>query len=132
MASWYRVEEYPTEEEFGFTVLKRLWQIVTEELQQRSIVVEANRFRHNPADVLQRYCQNIEIEYDPNMLTWQQGQLQAWDKREAEFHAKWHSTLNGSQGIMPPRSSTLEIRPQEREMVDRAMDIYQEISAFAL
>lgn len=131
MASWYRAKEYPPEEEFGFTALEQIWQILVDELGQKPIVIEANRFRSQPQKILELYCQSIGIGYDPKMLTWEKGQLQKWNEREAQFHAKWHSILDKSKGIIPPIQDKVEIRPQEREMVARATDIYQKICEFA-
>ncbi len=102
MGSWYRVKEYPTAEEFGFTALERIWQIVTEELKQKPILVEATHFRQNPEQILRKYCQEIGVEFDSQMLNWSNGQLREWSPREAQFHAKWHSTLDKSDTIMPP------------------------------
>lgn len=132
MASWYRANEYPPEEEFGFTALERVWQIVVEELGQKPIVVEANRFRSQPEKILQLYCQSIGVEYDSTMLTWEKGKLQNWNEREAQFHAKWHSTLDKSQGIMPPIQEKITIRPEDLAMVERAAEIYHKLSQFAL
>ena len=134
MASWYKVNEYPSEEEFGFKAIEAIWQIVVEELKQKPIVVDANRFRSQPEKILQLYCQSIGVEYDANMLSWQSGKLQNWNDREAQYHAKWHSTLDRSKGIMPPKPEKVEkvqIRSQEREMLARATDIYQTIREFA-
>ncbi len=132
MASWYRANEYPPEEEFGFTALERIWQILVEDLGQQPIVVEANRFRSQPEKILQLYCQSIGVEYDSMMLTWKEGTLQKWNEREAQFHAKWHSTLDKSQGIMPPIQEKITIRPEDLAMVERAAEIYRKLSRFAL
>lgn len=128
IASWYRVEEYPTEEEFGFTAIDKTWQIVVEELGEKPIVVEANRFRSQPEKTLQLYCENIGVKFEPKMLNWQNGKLQNWNKREAQFHAKWHSTLNDSKGILPPIQEIVKIRPQEQEIVAKAMKIYEKMN----
>ena len=132
IASWYRVKEYPTEEEFGFTAIEKTWQIVVEELGQKPIVVEANSFRSQPEKTLQLYCKNIGVEFEPKMLNWHNGKLQNWNDREAQFHGKWHSTLDRSQGIIPPIKEIVEIRPQEKEIVARATKIYQKLYEYAL
>lgn len=132
LASWYRGNEFPTEDEFGFTALEKMWQIVAEKLGQESLVVEGNRFRSQPEKILQRYCQNIGVEFDNKMLTWQEGRLQNWNKQEAEFHAIWHSTLDNSKGIIPPQQEEITIRPEDLAMVERAEAIYHKLSKFAL
>lgn len=126
--SWYRVNEHPTEEEFGFSTLYKIWQIVTEELKQSPIVVEAECFRQNPEQVLRKYCQQIGVEFDSQMLGWKNGQLKAWSPREAEFHAKWHKTLDNSTKILPPEdiktTATTRFIREHSEMLQQAHTIY--------
>ena len=95
-------------------------------------MVEGNRFRSQPEKILQHYCQNIGVEFDNKMLTWQDGRLQNWNKQEAEFHAIWHSTLDNSKGIIPPQQEEITIRPEDLAMVERAEAIYHKLSKFAL
>ncbi len=130
--SWYRVKEFPTEEEFGFSTIDQIWQIVTEELKQKPILIDATRFRENPEQVLSNYCQEIGVEFESQMLNWSNGQLQKWSPREAEFHAKWHSTLDKSTTIMPPKKVEVEIRSEDLELFERALEVYNKLLKFAL
>lgn len=135
MASWYRVPEYPTEEEFGFEALKQTWDIVTEELQQEPIVVEANKFRRNPEQVLSLYCQSLGVTFASQMLNWDNGSFKKqsdWKPHELESRAKWYKTLDSSMGILPPTKVQVEIRAQDLDMVEQGMDVYQKIAQFAL
>lgn len=130
--SWYRVNESPTEEEFGFSSLNQIWQIVIEELQQKPILVEATSFRKNPEQVLRNYCQEIGVEFNSKMLRWNNSKLKEWSPREAEFHAKWHSTLDDSNTILPPTEVTVNIRAEDAEIVKRALEVYHKLSSYAL
>ncbi len=135
IASWYRVPEYPTEEEFGFEPLKQTWEMVTEELQQEPIVVEANNFRRNPEQVLSLYCQRLGVPFASQMLNWDNGSFKKeneWKPHELESRAKWYKTLDSSTGILPPTPVQVEIRTQDLEMVERAMTVYERLSHFAL
>jgi hypothetical protein len=133
LASWYKVEGGVSEEEFGFIALDRAWSIITEELGKEAIVVEANRFRRNPKQILTDYCQRIQIEFDPRMLSWEDGKVQQWNNREAEYHAPWHKTLDNSTGIIPPSENCqVNIHPEDVDMVERAVKVYQKLSHYAL
>lgn len=132
MASWYRVNEFPTDEEFGFDALKQMWDIVTKELGQKPIVVEANTFRRNPEKVLREYCQRIGVKFYPEMLSWNQDKWRECQPDEMESRAKWYKTLNSSTGITPPKEEKVEIRSEDREIVDRAQKVYEELSHFAI
>lgn len=134
MHSWYRIKEDPTEEEFGFKALERTFEIVTEELHQEPIVVEANAFRREPVRVLSRYCQCLGVSFDPQMTTWDDGKLRhrSWQTDEWESRGKWNKTLESSTGILPPTKVDVEIRFQDRAMVERAQVVYERLSHYAL
>ncbi|NEQ83463.1 MAG: sulfotransferase family protein [Moorea sp. SIO2I5] len=106
-----------TEEEFGFNSLYKMFQIVTKELRQQPIVVEANRFRQNPKKILINYCQQIEITFTPKMLTWENGRLKQWNPHEAKIHDCYHETLNNTTQINPPKEINLQIRSEHLDMV---------------
>lgn len=135
IASWYSVNEFPTEDEFGFTKMQQTWKIVTQELKHRPIVIEAKRFRHQPERVIKDYCQLIGIDFHPEMLSWEEGSRikENGQAHEIESRAKWYKTLNNSTGILPPTEEiAIEIRSQDVQMVERALKIYEEISGFAI
>lgn len=132
MASWYRLNEYPTEEEFGFRGLLQMWKIVTEELNQKPIVVEGNSFRRNPEKVLHHYCQQIGVDFYPQMLSWEDARLTQGQFRNPESYAKWRKTLNNSSGILPPTEVKQEIRSEDVDIVDRALKVYENLCQFAV
>ena len=132
MNSWYRVDESPTNEEFGFDALKQMWQIVTEQLEQKPIVVEANSFRRAPEKVLSEYCQRIGVKFYPQMLSWNEDKWRECQPHEIESRAKWYKTLDNSSGIVPPTEEKVEIRPEDVGMVERAQKVYEELSHLAI
>ena len=134
LSSIYRQNITVSEEELGFTALEKIFSIVTKELEQTPIVIDAIQFRQNPQATLEQYCQRIHISFMPEMLVWETGQMKAWQSHEIEFQAKWHQTLENSTTILPPRVVTKDIivRPEDREMLERANNIYKQLSAVAL
>lgn len=141
LASWYKAEQELTkkefggeitEEEFGFSGLSKMFEIVNEELRQKPIIVEANRFRQNPEKVLNSYCEKIGINFDSCMLTWQEGRLKQWNPNEEKIHKHWHDSLNNSVGINPPIEVDIKIRTEHLEMVKKAVSVYQKLVCYAL
>ena len=132
IASWYRVNESPTNEEFGFDALKQMWQIVTEQLAQKPIVVEANAFRRTPETVLSEYCQRIGVKFYPQMLSWNEDKWRECQPNEMESIAKWYKTLDSSKGIMPPTEEKVAIRSEDVGMVEQAEKVYEELSHWAM
>ena len=132
IASWYRINEDITDEEFGFDALAQMWHIVTQDLKQVPIVVETSRFRQDPERVLRQYCQQVGIPFEPDMLTWQDGRLKPWTAREIEFHGKWHRTLDRSTRIMPPAEVEIDIQSQDLERYESALKVYEKLQQIAL
>ncbi len=130
LLSWYKVGELPTLDEFGFIALEKIWTIVTQDLELPAIVVDATQFRKEPEQTLRKYCQDIQVEFNPQMLAWETGKLKNWNTREAEFHRKWHSTLDSSTKILPldtieVNRQQMKIYPEHLDMLSQAQDIYK-------
>lgn len=130
LASWQRASQLPTPEEFGFTALEKMWTIVTQVLAQPAIVVDATQFRTEPEHILRKYCQDIQVEFNPQMLAWKTGKLKNWNAREAELHKKWHEILDNSTGILPPNAIEVEtkeitVHPEHLDMLNQAQGIYK-------
>jgi hypothetical protein len=122
-----------TEEEFGFEPLARLWRQVVDGLGQEPIVVEGDRFRESPETQLREYCRRVRLGFDARMLSWPDGRIRQWADDERESQAKWHRTLEHSNGILPPRhSGQLEVSPEEANVVERAEKIYEELREYML
>lgn len=132
LLSWYKLEEFPTEEEFGFEGLMQMWKLITEEFQHKPIIIDADRFQTNPEQTLKSYCQAIDIEFIPEMLSWQEGRVKQPNPRKEEIHNKWHQTLINSNGILPPTPAVGEIRSQDLSMLEQAMDVYQQLAQLSL
>ncbi len=131
--SWYRLGAYyPTEEELGFVALERMWNIVTKQLKQKPILVEANRFRHQPEKILKSYCDQIGIKFDPAMLQWDDPTMTRGNSHSPEYYQKWRKTLHSSKTILPPKSVNVKIRPEDEEMIETAMVIYRKLASFSL
>lgn len=132
LLSWYKLNEFPTEEEFGFDSLAAMYKLVMEEGGQRPIVVEADRLQSDPEKTLRAYCQAVGIEFAPEMLNWNEGRMKQENSLKEKIHNKWHQTLGNSKGILPPTEAVGEIRSEDMPMLERAMKAYEELSQFAL
>ncbi len=141
LASWYRAEKQLTEEEFGgeiteeefgFNSLGKMFQVVIEDLGQKPIVVEANRFRQNPEKILTDYCEQIGVNFDSCMLSWKNGAIKNWSSPEAKIHDYWHHTLDNSTKINPPTEVNINIREEHLSMIEKAQKIYEKMHNFAL
>jgi hypothetical protein len=121
-----------TEDEFGFTALRRLWRRVRG-MGLDAVVVEGDGFRANPASVLRAYCAKVGVGFVPQMLHWPDGRIRPWDPTEAESQAKWHRTLEASLGVLPPHPvQEVEVSADRRCLYARALDIYESLATGAV
>jgi len=130
IASWYKVDQYPTDWEFGFTALQEMWNNVTQKLNCSPLLVEAGNFRKHPEKVLKHYCQFINVEFNPKMLDWSHGRSPEWLPRKQQLnrYQNWHTTVDNSKGILPPPNDVkLQIRNEDQDMVDKAISIYEKL-----
>src|SRR5919202_261981 len=133
IASVYKQGNYSfSEEEFGFTSLEEIWKIVIKEFGQEPIIVEANRFRRHPKEVLSRYCDRIGVKFDPLMLDFKIHELPLMPY-QIQFLVWWETALNSTE-IMPPPDTEVkvDIRPEHLNMIERAEKIYEKLARFAL
>ena len=132
LLSWYKLGEFPTEEEFGFDALQSMWQFVIETQNYDPVIVEADRLQSDPEKTLKAYCQALKINFESTILSWNQGCIQQENSHKEKIHRKWHQTLSGSRGIMPPTKAIGEVCPDDMPMLERAEKIYKRLCQFAL
>lgn len=133
LLSWYKLNEFPTAEEFGFERLGEMWKIAKESAGDKEpIIIEADSLQRAPSKTLRAYCQGVGIEFAPEMLSWEEGGIQEEKSRKADMLNDWHETLFSSKGILPPTKATGEIRSEDMPMLDRAMKTYEALSQLAL
>jgi hypothetical protein len=122
-----------TEDELGFTALEYLLLLVDRTSRQDIAILDGDRLRADPALVMQRYCDWIEVPFDPAMLFWTPGPVRPWKDHEEQSQRKWHARLEASRGFLPPpeQARFTELRRQlsrpQCAYVDRALDVYQRI-----
>lgn len=132
LLSWYKLNEFPTEEEFGLDSLEAMWKMVMEESKQKPIVVEADILQSDPENTFKSYCQAVGIEFVPEMLSWQEERVKQDSSHKSEVFGPWHNILENSTGILPPTEAVGEIRSEDMPMLERAMKTYEALSQFAL
>ncbi|HEV7369293.1 hypothetical protein [Arenibaculum sp.] len=134
LASLLPLKPDASEDEFGFGPLMEIWERVAAlSPGQAPPVVDGDRFRRDPAGTLERYCERLGLSFEQGCLSWRTGRLRTWNADEAESQAKWHATLEGSTGILPPgETPRAEIPEAWRPAYDRALAVYEKLAAHAI
>lgn len=84
-------------EEAGYSRLRRLFDMVTREMQQRPIVIDGDLLCREPKRMMQQYCAAIGIPFDPASLQWKAGQVKAFDG-----YGQWTDVAENSTGFQAP------------------------------
>lgn len=111
------------EEEAGYAAQARLFELVTGELGQAAIVVDATDFRRRPEPVMRAYCEAIGVPFFEGAMTWESGPVDAF-----EPWSDWHREVEASTGIEPPKEPTQERLPAGLErLIGLALPHYERL-----
>jgi hypothetical protein len=138
MYSIKQVKPDADEHDFGVLALGEMFDRVTRRLGQPAVVVDGDRLRNAPEQVLRAYCRAIDLEFDPAMLSWRQGDLRRWQPYEESSHRRWHKVLSETTGFLGSGSDRVggNGRPRlgdcDRGIVDRAEVVYRRLLGCAI
>ncbi|MDX1540227.1 MAG: hypothetical protein R3349_02375 [Geminicoccaceae bacterium] len=117
-----------TAEEAGYEEQGRLFDLVTAELGQPPVVVDATDLRRRPQQTIEAYCSAVGIPHRADALQWQARPVDIW-----QDWAGWHDDAEQSQGIEPPTPAPAEpLPPQLEAVVEQCRPVYQRLHAARL
>lgn len=115
-------------EEFGVKQLYDLFKYVTETLQQKAVVIDADDLVENPYNILKKYCDACEIEFFPLMLTWNpkssDADFKIWDG--------WHNDALQSNGFVKKSYTKEELFPEAQSLIEENLSFYQHLYQYRL
>jgi sulfate adenylyltransferase len=126
LVSLHRMWPDFTLEETGYEDLYRLFRYAMD-LGQEPVVVDAMTFSENPAGVLAAYCEHLEVPFRSGSLTWESGDVSAWDNWEG-----WHEEAERSTGIKPAERRDPELPPELEAAYEHCLPYYYELAAHAI
>eukprot|EP00316_Scyphosphaera_apsteinii_P005319 CAMPEP_0119340796 /NCGR_PEP_ID=MMETSP1333-20130426/101041_1 /TAXON_ID=418940 /ORGANISM="Scyphosphaera apsteinii, Strain RCC1455" /LENGTH=261 /DNA_ID=CAMNT_0007352625 /DNA_START=234 /DNA_END=1019 /DNA_ORIENTATION=- len=113
-------------DEAGFAELDVLSRVITEELGQTLIIVDADDLLANPTGMLRAWCAAVDLAFDSKMLSWEPMQPQSWEKWPG-----WHADAAGSSGFVTKKhhDDTLELPDNVRHKIEECQPIYERLYA---
>jgi hypothetical protein len=112
-----------TTEEAGYHDQGRLFDLVTGELRQPPVVVDAADLRSRPREVVEAYCEAVGIPHRDEALRWEARPVDIW-----QDWTGWHDDAERSRGIEPPPPGRLESLPPPLEAaVERCRPVYERL-----
>ena len=126
LSSFYKMWPDFTFEEAGYEQLHRFFQCSTES-GQKPVVVEAADLASNTEGTVAAYCQEIDIPYKPEALSWEQRKVPEW-----EMWDEWHTDALESTGIEEVPEKEVELPDELNETYERCLPYYEELRQYRL
>lgn len=130
LSSLLKLKPNFTEDEFGFVALQRIHRRITNIKGEPPLLIDGDVFRNTPEESTREYTKHFSLPYSSRLLQWEDGAIRKWGEHEKNSQSVWHSTLEGSKGIIPENISppTIEIPTQLKGIFNTALSIYLELT----
>ncbi|XP_077983076.1 uncharacterized protein LOC144437917 [Glandiceps talaboti] len=110
-----------------------LYKYVTEECQQRPILIHSEDLANAPKETLQKYCQATAITFKESFLNWKPGNVEHFHeghKDNANFMTSFHANAVGSSRFQPSSDQHVDVSelPEElQKWSETFMPLYEEM-----
>ena len=130
LASYVQKRAGVTLADIGFVQQRELFEREAERLARAPPVVEGNDVLANPAAVLSRLCEALDIPYTDAMLTWPTGRRET----DGVWAPAWYAAVEQSTGFAARATSRGETQlPDDlRRVADQARPHYEALRAHKL
>lgn len=95
---------------------------------ERPIVLETSRLLADPAGVLRRCCELLDLPWTDAMLTWDEGPV----PEDGVWAKHWYARTHLSTGFGRPREREIDLPDDLAEVAASARPLYDRIAAHAL
>ena len=130
LPSHYKQDDNFNKEEAGYAKLRHLFEVVTQEIGQRPIVVDGDEFCSDSEAMMKKYCMAVGIPFDAESMHWESGQVKAFDG-----YAGWTDVAEKSTGFQKPPDelpSLSEFPPWVGQMAEKCRKHYEYLLKFAI
>jgi hypothetical protein len=128
IASYLRKRESAAFENFGLDRQAEFFEREADRLGRAPPVIDANDVLANPASVLSKLCQALDIEWDPAMLGWAPGRRET----DGPWAPHWYRAVEASTGYGPPEMEAVDLPKDARNLADRCRPYYERLAGHRL
>jgi len=114
-------------DDIGFSQQMELIELVRS-WGQRPLVIDSYDIRQNPVEKLEQLCEVIGLPFSPEMLGWPKG----GHKDDGVWAAHWYGAVWNSTGFAGPEGALPEVPEALQPVLDRAMEIYEDMRAIRI
>lgn len=99
-----------------------------QEIGQTPPVLDSAAVLQNPAIVLERLCQQINIPFDKKMLSWEAGPR----PEDGSWSKYWYQGVHQSTGFQPYRPKTTPFPENLRPLLNECQPYYEKLAQLAI
>ncbi|MEK0165130.1 HAD family hydrolase [Phaeobacter sp. JH20_36] len=122
IASYAEKRENPTLDDIGFRQQAELLDLV-QSWGQSPVVLDSNDIRRDPAQMLERLCDRIEMPFSPKMLSWPMG----GHKDDGIWAAHWYGSVWQSTKFAGPEGPLPEVPDELQPVLQAALPYYEQL-----
>lgn len=120
LASYTKVIQQPTPFDIGIPQQDELYAYLKKHHLLKAIV-DARILLQNPRDILQKLCNQLEIPFTEQMLSWTAGAL----PEDGVWAKYWYSNVHSSTGFKPYQEKVIELPAHLEEIARECQPAYE-------
>jgi hypothetical protein len=128
IASYLSKREAAAFEDFGLERQAEFFESETERLGRAAPVVDANDVLADPAGVLRKLCEALEIPWDPSMLSWKAGR----QPTDGVWASHWYGSVEQSTGFRRPEARPPVLPAEAQRLAERCRPYYERLAAYRI
>ena len=123
IASYAAVRSEATLEDIGFIQQAELFDQVREMSGETPVVIDSREFLLNPEPMLKLFCNRLEVDFDPAMLSWPKGVRES----DGVWGQYWYDSVWQSTGFASYRERHYELSDKDRLIAEQARPYYDRL-----
>lgn len=121
VASYRAKNELRSPEMLGFGQLRDYFEFEAERTDEVPTVIDSDTILADPAHALEQLCLRLGIDWDPAMLSWQEGP----HPEDGVWGAHWYDKVNASTGFGGPPGPFPDLDGEYRRTAEACRDDYE-------
>jgi hypothetical protein len=128
IASYLRQRERAAFADFGLERQAEFFELEADRLGRAPPVVDANDVLADPAGVLSKLCEALDIPWDPVMLHWAPGRRAT----DGPWAPHWYAAVEASTGFGAPETEAIDLPGEARRVADECRPYYERLANFRI
>ncbi|MBX7493103.1 sulfotransferase [Qipengyuania sp. 1NDW9] len=128
VASYRKKNELRRAEMLGFAQMRSYFDFECERSGTVPPVVDSDDILADPEGVLIRLCEALGIDWDPAMLTWEEGP----HPEDGVWGTHWYDRVNASTGFGAPPGDLPELEGEYLQVAEECRDDYEALARYRI